>query len=203
MKFSSIIYYYLILPSLVGGVFKLFAWGLDRFGLVSIGDWAFTAGFIFSLIFIRPKKQWKTVEDTEFKYRADFPAEPEKAVQDYDNGVRLQRLSCDLNDSAFILQALKIPDGLTRPKDEAIVQGEAQNLGGRLSGTSDYQNGSISGKCYCIAFERNGANYLMHLIICGGERFQYQLMIISPENDQEQRKEYYKRFFDTFVGLGL
>jgi hypothetical protein len=184
MKFSSILYYYVILPSLVGGFFKLIAWGLHVLKLASIGEWAFTAGFVISLILIRPKNQWKAVEDSEFRCRIDFPGEPERAVQDYDNGVRSLRLSYDLNNSAFILQALKIPEGLARPDDEVIVQAEAQNVGGRLSGTSDYRNGSISGKCYCLAFTRNEVNYFMHLLISTGDRFQYQLIIISPEKEQ-------------------
>lgn len=73
MKFSTSLYYYLIVPSVVGGVFKLVAWTLEKFQLVSWGEWAFTTGFIVSLLLFRPSKQWKTVTDPEFKYQVDFP----------------------------------------------------------------------------------------------------------------------------------
>ena len=76
MKFSTSLYYYLIVPSVVGGVFKLVAWTLEKFQFVSLGEWAFTTGFIVSLLLFRPRKQWKTVTDPEFKYQVDFPGDP-------------------------------------------------------------------------------------------------------------------------------
>lgn len=201
MKFSTIVYYYLIVPSVVGGVFKLVAWMLEKFQFVSWGEWAFTSGFIVSLLFFRPSKHWKTVTDPEFKYQVDFPGDPEKSVNDYENGARLQRLAFDLGDAAFVLQSIKIPLGNTPPADEVIVQGEAESVKGRLADTTQYQNGSIVGKCYCISFERDSVNYLTHLVIALSGQFQYQLMIVSKEDDKSGRQDYYKKFFETFVAL--
>ena len=207
MKFSTIVYYYLIVPSVTGGVFKLAAWMLEKFQLVSWGEWAFTAGFIVSLLLFRPSKllktvsEWKTVTDPEFKYQVDFPGDPEKSVNDYGNGVRPQRLAFDLSDAAFVLQTIKTPLGTTQPTDEVIVQGEAESLKGRLVDTTQYQNRSIVGKCYCISFERDSVNYLTHLVIAQSGQFQHLLMIASKKDDKSGRQEYYKKFFDTFVAL--
>ena len=207
MKFSTIVYYYLIVPSVTGGVFKLAAWMLEKFQLVSWGEWAFTAGFLVSLLLFRPSKllknvsEWKTVTDPEFKYQVDFPGDPEKSVNDYDNGVRLQRLAFDLSDAAFVLQSIKIPLGSTPPADEVIVQREAESLKGRLVDTTQYQNRSIVGKCYCISFERDSVNYLTHSVIALSGQFHYQLMIVTKEDDISGRQEYYKKFFETFVAL--
>jgi len=197
----------LIVPSVTGGVFKLAAWMLEKFQLVSWGEWAFTAGFIVSLLLFRPSKllktvsEWKTVTDPEFKYQVDFPGDPEKSVNDYDNGTRLQSLTFDLSDAAFVLQTIKTPLGTTQPTDEVMVQKETESVNGRLAGTTQYQNGSIAGKCYCIAFERDSVNYLTHLVIAQSGQIQYLLMIASKEDDKSGRQEYYKKFFDTFVAL--
>ena len=201
MKFSTIVYYYLIVPSFAGGIFKLVAWTLEKFQFVSLGEWAFTTGFIVSLLLFRPRKQWKTVTDPEFKYQVDFPGDPEKSVNDYDNGTRLQSLTFDLSDAAFVLQTIKTPLGTTQPTDEVMVQKEAESVKGRLVDTTQYQNGSIVGKCYCIAFERDSVNYLTHLVIAQSGQIQYLLMIASKEDDKSGRQEYYKKFFDTFVAL--
>lgn len=201
MKFSTIVYYYLIVPSFFGGLFKLSAWALEKFQIASLGEWAFSAGFILSLMLFRPKSQWQTVSDSEFSYQVDFPGAPEKSVQDYDNGVRTQRLAFDLNNSAFVLQSIKMPEGLVPLADQVSVQAEVDNLKGQLVNTSAFANGSISGMCYCIAFVRNQTNYLLHLIIVNNGRFQYHLTIASQEKDQNDRKEYYKKFFDTFVAV--
>jgi len=201
MKFSTIVYYYLIVPSGVGGVFKLVALVLEKFQFLSWGEWAFTTGFIVSVLLIRPSKQWKTVTDPEFKYQVDFPGDPKESVNDYESGVRLQRLAFDLSTAAFVLQTIKIPLGGTPPADEVTVQAEVESVKGRLADTTQYQNGSITGKSYCIAFEREGVNYFTHLVIAQSGQFQYQLMIISKEDDISGRQEYYKKFFDTFVAL--
>ena len=201
MKFSTSLYYYLIVPSVVGGVFKLVAWTLEKFQLVSWGEWTFTTGFIVSLLLFRPSKQWKTFTDPEFKYQVDFPGDPEKSVNDYDNGARLQSLTFDLSDAAFVLQTIKTPLGTTQPTDEVMVQKEAESVKGRLVDTTQYQNGSIVGKCYCIAFERDRVNYLTHLVIAQSGQFQHLLMIASKKDDKSGRQEYYKKFFDTFVAL--
>jgi len=201
MKFSTIVYYYLIVPSFAGGIFKLVAWTLEKFQFVSLGEWAFTTGFIVSLLLFRPRKQWKTVTDPEFKYQVDFPGDPEKSVNDYDNGTRLQSLTFDLSDAAFVLQTIKTPLGTTQPTDEVMVQKETESVNGRLADTTQYQNGSIAGKCYCIAFERDSVNYLTHLVIAQSGQIQYLLMIASKEDDKSGRQEYYKKFFDTFVAL--
>ena len=201
MKFSTSLYYYLIVPSVVGGVFKLVAWTLEKFQLVSWGEWAFTTGFIVSLLLFRPSKQWKTFTDPEFKYQVDFPGDPEKSVNDYDNGARLQSLTFDLSDAAFVLQTIKTPLGTTQPTDEVMVQKEAGSVKGRLVDTTQYQNGSIAGKCYCIAFERDSVNYLTHLVIAQSGQFQHLLMIASKKDDKSGRQEYYKKFFDTYVAL--
>lgn len=201
MKFSTIVYYYLIVPSFAGGIFKLVAWTLEKFQFVSLGEWAFTTGFIVSLLLFRPRKQWKTVTDLEFKYQVDFPGDPEKSVNDYDNGTRLQSLTFDLSDAAFVLQTIKTPLGTTQPTDEVMVQKEAESVKGRLVDTTQYQNGSIVGKCYCIAFERDSVNYLTHLVIAQSGQFQHLLMIASKKDDKSGRQEYYKKFFDTFVAL--
>jgi len=201
MKFSTIVYYYLIVPSFAGGIFKLVAWTLEKFQFVSLGEWAFTTGFIVSLLLFRPRKQWKTVTDLEFKYQVDFPGDPEKSVNDYDNGTRLQSLTFDLSDAAFVLQTIKTPLGTTQPTDEVMVQKETESVNGRLADTTQYQNGSIAGKCYCIAFERDSVNYLTHLVIAQSGQIQYLLMIASKEDDKSGRQEYYKKFFDTFVAL--
>jgi hypothetical protein len=201
MKFSTIVYYYLIVPSFAGGIFKLVAWTLEKFQFVSLGEWAFTTGFIVSLLLFRPRKQWKTVTDPEFKYQVDFPGDPEKSVNDYDNGTRLQSLTFDLSDAAFVLQTIKTPLGTTQPTDEVMVQKEAESVKGRLVDTTQYQNGSIVGKCYCIAFERDSVNYLTHLVIAQSGQFQHLLMIASKKDDKSGRQEYYKKFFDTFVAL--
>lgn len=115
MKFSTIVYYFLIVPSVTGGIFKLVAWLLEKFQLASWGEWAFTTGFLVSLLFIRPSKQWKTITDSDFKYQVNFPGDPQKIVNDYENGVRLQRLAFDLSDAAFVLQAIKFSSGNTPP----------------------------------------------------------------------------------------
>jgi hypothetical protein len=201
MKFSTIVYYYLIVPSFAGGIFKLVAWTLEKFQFVSLGEWAFTTGFIVSLLLFRPRKQWKTVTDPEFKYQVDFPGDPEKSLNDYDNGTRLQSLTFDLSDAAFVLQTIKTPLGTTQPTDEVMVQKETESVNGRLADTTQYQNGSIAGKCYCIAFERDSVNYLTHLVIAQSGQIQYLLMIASKEDDKSGRQEYYKKFFDTFVAL--
>ncbi len=201
MKFSTIVYYYLIVPSFAGGIFKLVAWTLEKFQFVSLGEWAFTTGFIVSLLLFRPRKQWKTVTDPEFKYQVDFPGDPEKSVNDYDNGTRLQSLTFDLSDAAFVLQTIKTPLGTTQPTDEVMVQKETESVNGRLADTTQYQNGSIAGKCYCIAFERDSVNYLTHLVIAQSGQFQHLLMIASKKDDKSGRQEYYKKFFDTFVAL--
>lgn len=201
MKFSTIVYYYLIVPSVVGGVFKLVAWMLEKFQFVSWGEWAFTSGFIVSLLLFRPSKHWKTVTDPEFKYQVDFPGDPDKSVNDHENGARLQRLAFDLGDAAFVLQSINFPPGKTPPADEVIVQGEAESVKGHLADTTQYQNGSIVGKCYCISFERDSVIYLTHLVIALSGQFQYQLMIVSKEDDKSGRQEYFKKFFDTFVAL--
>jgi hypothetical protein len=203
MKFSTIVYYFLIVPSVTGGIFKLVAWLLEKFQLASWGEWAFTTGFLVSLLFIRPSKQWKTITDPDFKYQVNFPGDPEKSVNDYENGVRLQRLAFDLSDAAFVLQAIKFPSGNTPPADEVIVHAETESVKGRLANTSQYKNGSIAGKCYSIAFERDSVNYLTHLVIALCGQFQYQLMIVSKEGDESGRQEYYKNFFDSFIALDI
>lgn len=203
MKFSTIVYYFLIVPSVTGGIFKLVAWLLEKFQLASWGEWAFTTGFLVSLLFIRPSKQWKTITDSDFKYQVNFPGDPQKIVNDYENGVRLQRLAFDLSDAAFVLQAIKFSSGNTPPTDEVIVHAETESVKGRLANTSQYQNGSIAGKCYCIAFERDSVNYLTHLVIAQCGQFQYQLMIVSKEDNVSGRQEYYKNFFDSFVALDI
>jgi len=201
MKFSTIVYYYLIVPSSVGGVFKLVAWVLEKFQFVSWGEWAFTTGFLASLLFIRPSKQWKTVTDPEFKYQVDFPGNPEKSVNDYESGVRVQRLAFDLSDAAFVLQTIKTPRGNTTPADEVTVQEEVESVKGRLIDTTQYQNETITGKSYCIAFEREDVNYFTHLVIAQSGQFQYQLMIVSKQDDMTRRQEYFEKFLDTFVAL--
>jgi hypothetical protein len=99
------------------------------------------------------------------------------------------------------LQTIKTPLGTTQPTDEVMVQKEAESVKGRLVDTTQYQNGSIVGKCYCIAFERDSVNYLTHLVIAQSGQFQHLLMIASKKDDKSGRQEYYKKFFDTFVAL--
>ena len=116
--------------------------------------------------------------------------------------VGFSRTLC-LSDAAFVLQTIKFPLGITPPADEVTVHAETESVKGRLANTSQYQNGSISCTCYCIAFERESVNYLTHLVIAKCGQFQYQLMIVSKEDDESGRQEYYKNFFDSFVALDI